>query len=438
MKCKLIFLLLVTVFTLIASSCTKEKDLDEVNNINTDNSVQETMTVYLHPVDQIIYNPDGVVYNGVKIKAIPYYDVEEHFKKLSTELMSGEGPDIIDHADYFPSTSKVMESGVLYDLNQIIKNDPDVSLQEYNQVMLGSGVWKGKRYLIPLTYRISGVYTTRNILESKGIDADITKWTLGEFVQIANEYMKVNTNEGKKFIGFQLGKRDEERYKTYENILFARLFAKDLTSYIDFKEKKTDFSNGNFAELLELYKQLYPAICPEDTGYSLLKEDKAVIILNPNFGSPNQMRFLDSQVKDILGDDVLIGCLPSIQNDNVVAAEPRVMMGVNSRSKHKEAAFEYIKYLMSTDFYTSRPNQVVHININKDAYEKEKNISYSAAKDSFLQLDNLVKSVNKSEFMDISLTDIILNELPEFLNGKKTAEQTAKAIDVKVTLYMNE
>jgi hypothetical protein len=50
----------------------------------------------------------------------------------------------------------------------------------------------------------------------------------------------------------------------------------------------------------------------------------------------------------------------------------------------------------------------------------------------------LYNNITKAEINDYTVLGIILDETKDFLAGKISAEQTAKAINQKVMLYLNE
>jgi len=140
------------------------------------------------------------------------------------------------------------------------------------------------------------------------------------------------------------------------------------------------------------------------------------------------------------------------------------VVGINSQSNNKEAAYNFIKILMSKDLQKSSEtgNIIYETPINKTAYEEdfkycmsEESLGNGCAisdKDSPIyhyssvplpkniktQIDNIVSRVDKCEIEDTEILSIAKEALPDFLNGKKTAVKTAKEIDEKVNLYLNE
>jgi multiple sugar transport system substrate-binding protein len=109
------------------------------------------------------------------------------------------------------------------------------------------------------------------------------------------------------------------------------------------------------------------------------------------------------------------------------------MVGINYHSKNKKAAFDYIKLLLSEKMQESSNLHLVPV--NKSAFmadKKGKSNEYNAL------AIKLSKNIGKCEISENKIYGIIINELNDFLNNKKTAEQTAATIQDKVNIYLYE
>ena len=79
------------------------------------------------------------------------------YTRISAEIMSGSGPDIIISQFGKMNANKMMRSGAFEDLNEFIENDPEFDLSKYNANVLKGGQVEGKQYIMPLTDRKSVV-----------------------------------------------------------------------------------------------------------------------------------------------------------------------------------------------------------------------------------------------------------------------------------------
>lgn len=86
--------------------------------------------------------------------------VEADIKKMRTDIMAGNGPDLYimkgtllatnEHSYLFPNVNKAMQSGVFASLDKYMKKDERWKTTNYMQKALEAGTYKGKQYVIPL------------------------------------------------------------------------------------------------------------------------------------------------------------------------------------------------------------------------------------------------------------------------------------------------
>ncbi len=81
-------------------------------------------------------------------------------KRLLTDLMAGKGPDLLlmTLTSFSTNQTTAMGSGLFQDLNYYFEQNP-IDWNDYNKVVMDSGLYQGKRYLVPLSYQIP-IYTT--------------------------------------------------------------------------------------------------------------------------------------------------------------------------------------------------------------------------------------------------------------------------------------
>ena len=102
-----------------------------------------------------------------KIEIVEFDSVEALKNRLTTELMSGGGPDLMNEAMFVSanlSIEKLIDMGAFMDLNELIESDNSddkIDLTEQNQKALESGVLNGKRFCIPLYYVPNFIMTTK-------------------------------------------------------------------------------------------------------------------------------------------------------------------------------------------------------------------------------------------------------------------------------------
>ena len=86
---------------------------------------------------------------------------------MSTEIMAGEGPDIISLNQNLPF-EKLIENEAFLDINSLINNDETkdkIELDEYNSFIMNVGVYDGKRYIVPLSYGMDVLVSTQEMVK---------------------------------------------------------------------------------------------------------------------------------------------------------------------------------------------------------------------------------------------------------------------------------
>lgn len=408
----------------------------------------------------IIYmNYNGKVKNAIRKSKELYPKVEftenvfgnEQYNdmntKLSTELMAGEGPDIIIFgASTFNSLNKVAKSGIFTDLNELISKDKDFNKNDYYKNIFDCGIYDNKRMYIPLEYSIPYFRTTDLTLKENNITIDQSGLSIDSLHKLSQDFIKNNKNKNKSLI--------------YCNFGFSTLMRMSGEKFIDNEKRKSNFNSKEFIDLLKKYKDIYPAIAPYDTcvkynSYiNMIKDKKLVLAFDQGNESPEQLWGFNSMYNGVIGDDMNI--IP-LGDNGICYATVGDCIGINAHCKNKEAAFNFLKIMLSKDLQKASDSYGNHnvallLPINKQAYNEDlinylsNNTSgfgseYPAKKlpkELAEKLNLLIGKTQLEQMMDRAVRIIVSEELKKYLKGKSSAEQAAKIIDDRVMLYLNE
>ncbi len=416
--------LLMTISILLTSCTTEETSNDvvqktvQVENTSTDNGNKDNLSIYLS--NDVIgdYLKDALdEFNknnkNIQIVSQDTGDFEAFGKKITTELLAGAGPDIVVfNSSTFSSIHKAVASGVFYDLNSLINEDTEFKLSDYNDKVMEAGVFNGKRYLIPLNYTIIVLTTTKEKLDEDKFsifkDGGMT-WK--EISEISNEYMN---------------NRNDKFFFSYVNPI--EFFISSGSNFVDVDKKIANFKSSEFIELLNSYKNIYNATIPyeqqKDKDFQYV-DSKSLVTIDNSFMS----RDTTLQYKM---DNKIVYPVEMLEMKGKIAASPYIIAGINSKCKHKKAAFDYIKLILSEKMQVSYKFHLVPVNKAAFMADKTENNDYNAL------AKKLSENIGKCEIRENKVYSIINQELNDFLNNKKTAEQTAAAIQDKVNIFLNE
>lgn len=441
MKRLLCILLAISVLTL--TSCSKSdknkenensKHILKLYSMEYDKQLQSAVT---------LFNSSS---KDVTIEVTTFKNLEEYMNKINTETLSGEGPDIFAGLSFFKSLRKAISSGVFCDLNELIEKDKDFKLSEYNTSILDCGVIDGKRYILPMDYFCDGFYTTKELLAKNNMSIDDNGWTWKEFAQIAKDFAQRNKGKGKYLVGYNFG--------------FNSILRSCGISFIDYDNKKCSYNSPEFIELLQNYKDIYPAIFTNDmlrqkkisSPHELLNQE-SVLLIN-NFVHPYVAYINNSIFKGALNSEMQMLSLPTYKSGSAVTARLSSFAAINSKCKYKQQAFDFIKYTLTKEYRVEGLNYGIPVKSSTLKEELEKYLNgdlkgeittgtykcfpININQEIFDKTVKIAERTKSMEIIDSSVSDIIAGELPDFVSGKKNAQQTAKVINDKVNIFLNE
>ena len=414
------------------------------------------LTIQYTDIDNAVGNAIKA-FNGkrqdVRIEGTEYPNSsrDEYINKLTTGIMAGEGPDIIYYDRYiFNSLYKTASTGVFCDLNELIANDDTFKNLDLNYRVLDAGVFDGKRYSIPLRYEFPLLMTTQGILSRNGSDINDSNWTIDEFKRMAMSYAKDSGN----------------KYFIDSNFIFSLLVNGSRIDFVDYAAKTANFNSPEFIRLMEFYKDIHPHLSTYETESNSTPEGmlrNGTILMDCDFiQSPEKLWYSNSYYSEILGEEPLLYPIPSMINGGDIPVSTMYGVSVSQDCMNKQAALDFIEELLSEDIQKAKDkngniNFSIGFPVNNKALRDELEY-YKSASAVGMEISTGSRSytsISMSESLASRITDltgracagpeidleiysIISEGLHSYLDGKRTAEQAAKDINNKVTLFLNE
>ena len=388
---------------------------------------------------------------------------EQYKSKLTTDLLTGEGPDIIFvDGETFPSIRKVMATGVFCDLNGLIEKDKEFNLSDYNKTIMDSGIYNGKRYLIPLYYDLPMLITTKGMTDGDGIQTDkLSSWV--DFMEEIRKFANLDEKSAGYFLAGDLKLSD---------IVES---CGDL--FVDYDKKKTTFNSDEFIQLLGMYKEIHSVQCSADIsknrktrlGFGPAEDYLSVFWTTRKYCSPFLLHMENSESLYFYKEELSVYPLPPFRQNRGVNTVPVCFLAVNSKCENKQAAFDFIKYALSEKeqsvwksedgtFHVTRglPVNDEALDISLEFFYQDVNLRKLSGlgiisidqtfyiPDSSISrgqagiIKNMASSIGSSYIIDKTILDMLDQEVQDFLNGRRTAKQTARIMDNKATLFLNE
>jgi ABC-type glycerol-3-phosphate transport system substrate-binding protein len=390
-------------------------------------------------------------------------EMMDYIFRLNAQLMSGQGPDILamDVLPYY----KYAESGLLEDLRSFMDADEGFKAGAYRDNIIKNVRYKGGQYIIPLDFGYEFLSFDKNKVSSEAALKlrEKNMFTYAEISGLIKDKFTADSS-GARVIDFQGGAHHA----------FRTLFKGDYKKYVDLENKKANFKDGSFVELL-----------------NWINEQRLNGYFRPEFLSleENSQDYIDSQalyyykyqidmvLKNIFvpkDDQPSSSAFPIPDIDEIAglltneAGQPAFRCyqtyGMNANSKNKTLAWEFIKFMLSDEMQQSLNllgfpvNNAAFIENSKvnmtkipnyapqadgeytvDGYHELRDEKYVRAYEDYMVYHNgFVDTLSLYTTTDQIISDMVNSEVELFFGGKKSAEMVADTLQNKVFLYLNE
>lgn len=398
-----------------------------------------------------------------QIELVKFESDKVMYDKLSTEIMTGGGPDVFS-LDLLLPFEKLIDNGSLADINRLIENDTDedrINLDEYNKTIMNAGVFDGKRYIVPMLYNFDIMISSGNILDKFGVKYrqgdSLTYSTLAEKFK---NYFAVPD-------GFSFLTSSDSRHGR------KSVFYKFLNDYVDFENKTTDFDTDEFRNSLEVMTEIYRNSTEEN--YIILDNDNKDV----EWGESKSLIF-DALFSDGASPRVIerlyrcnfVGHIkkPVIFNgmsrtNNSGKAYMQYAVAINNNSKHKGTAFKFVKYLLSErtqEYYTGGLSGSDYVGdtsampVRNEAFELNKKLGLNECDDygntikvyeeysdfTKVYLDMLKNINNVSIYPNGNFSyydlNVLKSKVDDYLDGKISKEKFIRQITSSTEIYLKE
>ena len=367
--------------------------------------------------------------------------------RLNMDILSGNAPDIFDLSVLYGYDYG--KKGLLEDLKPWFDRDETLS---YDSLLPGAVrllEQDGRLYDLVPVFFINTYCAPAWLLE------DGENWTLNELFAMAEDY------------GMQqiFGPR-----KTREDFL-TEVLLYDRGEFVDEENASCCFDDPRFIRLLELSAQLVDGQGGPFFGFpSALVYTGRQMVYNPLINTYP----IDSinEANSVYGGDAAFAGFPS-DSGTGTAMWPFFHLGMYSGSANKEGVWEFFRFLLCGEYLSRRYEEVCAYELPGIPLVKEELEKRIPAWNAFCaretnstivsdigtagqqlervtieklpidgsEADTLMALIDRMDCLyeqDQRLLDIVLREARAFYSGDKTAEQAAKLIQSKASIYLAE
>ncbi len=404
---------------------------------------KETITVGAMYVDDnvkkaaIAFNKKN---NKYQIEFKDYSNEEDPQTKMNADIIAGNVPDILCLSGL--SVNQYVEKGILEDLTSYYEKDSDVSVDDMIPSVAKAMQIDGKYY-----YIAPGFYVNTLVGAAKTVGTE-PGWTMDDLKKLLDEH-----KDARPF------------YSENKNDNLYSFITMNISDYVDWSTGECTFDGQDFKDILEICNRG----TNEETDYSedspsepsLVKEGK-VLLTN---GGSLDMESVELYEAMFNGDITFIG-YPNKDKDGSYFSFDK-QLGIYSKSKNKDAAWEFLKTFLTKEYQGDR-NNLYSNPTRQDAFDmlvKSKtatkkytdelgneveplesgwgwddlNVDIGPLTDKQAQMYiDLVNNTDKTGEYNDEIGNIITEEAKAYFSGQKSLDETADIIQNRVKTYVNE
>lgn len=334
--------------------------------------------------------------------------------RLNTEILSGYYPDMIcfSHINPYPYISK----NLLANLEDLFNQDEEIDIRDIaiaNALDSHDGI-----------YYISGGFNFETLAGKYSEFGDRYGWTLTEYLNL------------EKILPDEIETIHNMTRESFVN----RIVSRYIRTAIDWDNRKCSFNTPEFIELLEAGSRIRET--PENSadmsyGYGPARVGDGTLIAS--------LSLVDTVWK-LAYEEQMAGCRlsfigwPTVDGScgsDAYLIEP---LGIINQGGNINGCWEFIKYtLLHPDMNgESLPAYMPLLQAKVDAAKEGSELPVRMSDYDAERLFGLVTEINNAAIYDETVLDIIRKESAAFFNGDKTAEEAAKIIQSKVSIYIAE
>ncbi|MBD2861457.1 ABC transporter substrate-binding protein [Paenibacillus oceani] len=359
-KKSMVFAAITTCLAFSMAACGKEESSSEnavrplAEKAPVELTIYTTNTVWTpDEFREHFLDPVEKKYPYIKTKLIPY----ENSKQLEMLITAGTTPDII-----FTSTGAtsryIMDYNLQFDMSELIKRfNYNLDLIDPNVVDLIREMSDGGIYSLPLYLSPNTIYYNKLIFDKFGVSYPDRAMTWDELDALSRRLTR--NDGGVQYRGFLL---------SHNHLILLNQVSQRM---LDDSLEKVAFDTDKFKNYLKNLVQIYTqpgyemSSVPMANGKQndmFIKEQTVAMI------EPGAALYAKARIEPLGQDNWDFTYFPTLKGQPGVGYQPYsfLTMAITSTSKHKDAAFEMISHLTSTEYQAEKSKQGVLLPIMKN------------------------------------------------------------------------
>lgn len=430
-----VLLMLIIVINLFFTSCSHNSDTEQIEYYTIAGSVS-LVDILVHK-----YNETSGLSENEKIKIIEFDDQNTLSNVMSSEIMAGEGPDLLSLATLSygnTSINKLLQQEVFADINDVINADMNkqkIDFNDYCEAAMNAGMYENKRIIIPISYVPNILISSEEKCSSYVINDNLTY----------DEIININRT---------LSDEDNLSLFEYEDE-YESLFFDFIDENININNNTNNFDSYEFIETVKNLKKVILDMneneqSSNDTGLFTASETFNLLFTCENF--VNRIN---------INENPVLFNKPTMKGDFTADIYDAIAINNNSNDSKKQKVLNFIEYALSEEVQ----NDFCGANIKNSDINSYAGLYYPVNNNSLNKIFTTANQLNYSEKgikIDTSVLDYIskkirninvfniatsydyynnnvINDIViEYLNGKLSDESFIHQLKSKTSIYIDE
>lgn len=369
-------------------------------------------------------------HSDMSITIVPFGDaklreVDKAMAQLSVAIAEGDPPDIILLRNITSRLDAMVSQGYVEDLTPFAKQSEMIHLEDYYQKVLDCGRKEGVLAVIPKTFAISTLVTSKNVFGGNN------GWTFSQLLDCCMAH------EGNSLLP-----------NAAPEILLFEILRESIDSFVDEDQQICRFDSEEFKAFLE-YVGTYSAWSSHH--YEFIDSDEMGGALREGRILANYYSiFWLGQIKNIrsdFGDTANFVGFPSKYGTPVyrITMSGDDSFAITSTSDKKEEAWKFIEWYLyredesdKLELCTNRKRMEDKIETAIAGRENVNNGEPEMTEEDREMLKILLKYLDPLPDDNIPLYRIVYAEARTYFSGDKTLDEVIDVIQNRATLYMQE
>ncbi|MCK5129616.1 MAG: hypothetical protein KAQ68_07180 [Clostridiales bacterium] len=340
-----------------------------------DESDETPLQIYLSEYDQSLkyhieqYNKfrKGKYSRRVEVTNFVLTDRNTMYDLIRSEIAAGSGPDLFYmhlFGEYFWDFEKAAKDNLFADMDVLIQNRDGFDLDDYNNMVMDASIIDNKRSIMPLSYEVKYIMSTKENFRANNLRRP---WILSsdKYLNLLESFFASTEDNVPAYLGIRNYHLLDEFIPDNEPIKNTKELKRLLDIFKIQGNRGSKFQEENIYDYDNEHSRTYYFI-----EYFV---NDAFLFLDPDNYGANQFALFQANyntLENLLDTNMVYYKAPQFKN-NSADANISESIAINMNSTHKNAAFDFVMYLLS-EGVQSKHSHSRGLPVNKNAYKTAK------------------------------------------------------------------